>query len=207
MGRIARELSALAVKQLTEPGMHAVGGAAGLYLFVSTTGARSWIARVTVDGKRREMGLGGFPEVSMKQAREKAIAARGEARAGVDPVAARKAAKVERRAKESKQKTFAYCAAAYIEAHSPAWRNAKHRAQWTSTLATYVYPTMGDVFVSEVTREDVLKVLVKPPRFPDPVRSRGWGIVSHGTRQAEPGLVIHVDGGGCSGVASRLSYP
>ena len=69
MGSKAKELSALAVQRLTAPGMHAVGGVAGLYLCVSSSGSRSWIARVNVDGKRREMGLGSFPDVSLSIAR------------------------------------------------------------------------------------------------------------------------------------------
>ena len=72
VGAKAKELSALAVAKLTKPGMHAVGGVAGLYLFVSDSGARSWIVRLTVDGKRREMGLGGFADVPLAIARVKA---------------------------------------------------------------------------------------------------------------------------------------
>jgi len=160
VGAKAKELSALAVAKLTKPGMHAVGGVAGLYLFVSGSGARSWIARVTVDGKRREMGLGGFADVSLASAREKARAARGEVQQGIDPVAKRKQARSDRRARAATQKTFKQCAVAYIEAHEDAWRNAKHRAQWPSTFETYAYPTMGSVPVHEVTPAHVLEVLI-----------------------------------------------
>lgn len=160
MGSKAKELSALAVQRLTAPGMHAVGGVAGLYLCVSPSGARSWIARVSVDGKRREMGLGGFPDVSLSAAREKARAARSDTTMGVDPVAHRKEARSARQALKATQKTFADCAKAYIEAHSDSWRNAKHRAQWPSTFETYVYPTMGTVLVGEVTQAHVMAVLL-----------------------------------------------
>jgi integrase len=140
--------------------MHAVGGVAGLYLCVSPSGARSWIARVNVDGKRREMGLGSFPDVSLSIAREKARAARSDTTMGIDPVAHRKEARSARQALKATQKTFADCAKAYIEAHSDSWRNAKHRAQWPSTFETYVYPTMGTVMVGEVTQAHVMAVLL-----------------------------------------------
>ena len=160
MGSKAKELSALAVQRLTAPGMHAVGGVAGLYLCVSPSGARSWIARVNVDGKRREMGLGSFPDVSLSIAREKARAARSDTTMGIDPVAHRKEARSARQALKATQKTFADCAKAYIEAHSDSWRNAKHRAQWPSTFETYVYPTMGTIMVGEVTQAHVMAVLL-----------------------------------------------
>ena len=160
MGSKAKELSALAVQRLTAPGMHAVGGVAGLYLCVSPSGSRSWIARVNVDGKRREMGLGSFPDVSLSIAREKARAARSDTTMGIDPVAHRKEARSARQALKATQKTFADCAKAYIEAHSDSWKNAKHRAQWPSTFETYVYPTMGTVMVGEVTQAHVMAVLL-----------------------------------------------
>ena len=160
MGSKAKELSALAVQRLTAPGMHAVGGVAGLYLCVSSSGSRSWIARVNVDGKRREMGLGSFPDVSLSIAREKARAARSDTTMGIDPVAHRKEARSARQALKATQKTFADCAKAYIEAHSDSWRNAKHRAQWPATFETYVYPTMGMVLVGEVTQAHVMEVLL-----------------------------------------------
>jgi len=160
VGSKAKELSALAVQRLTAPGMHAVGGVAGLYLCVSPSGSRSWIARVNVDGKRREMGLGSFPDVSLSIAREKARAARSDTTMGIDPVAHRKEARSARQALKATQKTFADCAKAYIEAHSDSWRNAKHRAQWPSTFETYVYPTMGTVMVGEVTQAHVMAVLL-----------------------------------------------
>lgn len=159
MGSKAKELSALAVQRLTAPGMHAVGGVAGLYLCVSSSDARSWIVRVTVDGKRREMGLGGFPEITLASAREKARIARADTVMGIDPVEQRKRDRSERQAKAATQKTFKQCAVAYIEAHSDSWRNAKHRSQWPTTFATYAFPTMGRVPVQDITQAHVLEVL------------------------------------------------
>lgn len=139
--------------------MHAVGGVAGVYLTVSATGARSWIVRLAVDGKRREMGLGGFPDVSLAGARERARSARSDLHVGIDPVEHRRQARSARQVLAATQKTFTECAMAYIEAHSDSWRNAKHQAQWPSTFEAYVYPTMGRVLVGEVTQTHILDVL------------------------------------------------
>ena len=86
MPKKAPELSAVQVKRTTKPGLFAVGGVAGLHLQVKTTGARSWILRAKVGDKRRDIGLGGYPDVSLALARESARAARGLIRQGVDPV-------------------------------------------------------------------------------------------------------------------------
>lgn len=159
MARKAKELSALAVGRLKEPGHHAVGGVAGLYLYVAEGGARSWVLRVTVGAKRRHMGLGGFPDVPLAQAKEKARAARDSISQGIDPIEQRQAALSQLRAKPITEKTFKQAAEAYIDAHEDSWKNPKHRAQWRSTLETYAYPVMGALSVREVEQEHVLLAL------------------------------------------------
>jgi integrase len=119
----------------------------GLTLEVRPTGAASWVLRVTVDGRRREMGLGparGPEAVSLAEAREKAAEARRTARVGADPVEARRAAAPPPKpAPAPAAITFRAAAEGYIAAHSPSWRNPVHRAQWASTLAAHAYPTIG----------------------------------------------------------------
>jgi integrase len=156
MPRVAKALSALQVQRLTTPGLHAVGEVAGLALNVKTTGARSWVLRTTVAGRRGEFGLGGYPTVTLAQAREAARELLREFRAGRNPVAERLA---HRRRSEW---TFTKVAEAYIAAHRAGWKNAKHAAQWESTLKTYVYPIVGDKHVAEVSKADVLAVLEQP---------------------------------------------
>jgi hypothetical protein len=91
MPRKAKELTAIEVRNLTAPGLHFVGGVAGLALQVNDNGARSWILRVQIGTKRRDMGLGGFPDVPLAQAREDARSARAKIKAGVDPIGKRPA--------------------------------------------------------------------------------------------------------------------
>ncbi len=159
MGRKAKELSALEVGRLKTPGMWAVGGVDGLYLNVKPTGARAWILRAMMGGKRRDHGLGGFPDVTLAMARQKARERRADIEQGQDPIAARRQALSSARAERVSQKTFQEAAEAYIKAHGDSWKNAKHRDQWASTLQTYAYPSMGRLLVRDVGQEHVLQAL------------------------------------------------
>lgn len=151
MPRKARELSPLEVRRLTKPGRWSVGGVDGLALQVTGTAARSWVLRLTVAGKKREMGLGSFPSVSLADAREKARAYRNQVDVGDDPIARRQAAVSAAAAERSRQQTFAKTAEAYIEQHEKSWKNAKHAAQWTATLQTYANPVLGSLLVRDIT--------------------------------------------------------
>lgn len=168
MARIAKELGPLAVSRLTKPGLHAVGGVSGLYLQVlparlengkEVPGGRSWVLRATVGGKRRDMGLGGFPSVTLAGARERARLARDRIDKGEDPIEVRKAAKLALRAGDAKTITFEEAAKAYMAAHESSWRNAKHREQWRNTLKGLAYPKIGKLGVGDIQVAHVLSVL------------------------------------------------
>jgi len=159
MPKKAPELSALAVKRMTVPGLHAVGGIAGLYLAVVHEQSRSWVLRVVVAGKRRHIGLGGYPDVSLAQARDKARIARDQISRGIDPIEHRRSLVSELRASQANAINFEQAATAYIDANSVAWRNAKHRAQWSSSLETYAYPHIGHLLVRDVMQEHILAIL------------------------------------------------
>ena len=141
------------------PAFHVVGGVAGLALQVNQRGARSWVLRVQIGDKRRDMGLGGFPDVSLAGAREAAREARAKVRNGVDPVADSRALRSAMKADQAQAKTFEFCALAYIDTHEAGWRNAKHAQQWRNTLGTYAYPVIGDVLVRDIGLPLVLAVL------------------------------------------------
>lgn len=159
MPKIARELSELAVRRLTAPGRHAVGGVPGLHLQITPTGARSWTLLAMVGGKRREMGLGAYPEVPLKDAREAARKARQDVREGRDPIAERKAARQAVMAAAGRRATFKEAAEAFIAAHEAGWANPKHRQQWRNTLEAYAYPVIGQLAVEDVGLAHVLKIL------------------------------------------------
>lgn len=125
---------------------------------VQPSGARSWSLRISVAGKRREMGLGGFPDVTLADARRRARDEREKADKGIDPITERKAAASALRAQLAKALTFKAAALAYIETHEPSWRNAKHAEQWRNTLAS-TYPTIGVMQVRDVALPHVLAVL------------------------------------------------
>jgi integrase len=136
----------------TKPGLVNDGG--GLYLSTSKTLSQSWIYRYrdrNKGNKLRDVGLGSTTDVSLKDARDMADRARAAAKAGRNVKAAIHA--------EGGPVTFKMAAESYIAAHSPAWRNAKHKEQWTNTLTTYAYPTIGELPVEQVDTEQVLAVL------------------------------------------------
>lgn len=159
MPRKARELSALEVNRLKTPGLFAVGGVAGLALQVAPGGSRSWVLRALVAGKRRDMGLGGFPDVTLAMAREKARGQRLLIDQGLDPILARKEAKSALRATAAAARTFSECATAYIDAKSAEWSNPKHRQQWANTLEEYAAPVIGDMLVRDVALPHILRIL------------------------------------------------
>lgn len=159
MPRKAKELGSLAVNRLQVPGLHFVGGVAGLGLQVLPTGGRTWILRAMIGGRRRDMGLGGFPDVTLAEAREAARRARDLIRSGVDPVSQARAAKSALKAEAAKATTFRQACETFVASHEAAWRNAKHRAQWTSTLERYTYPLIGDLSVAELELSHVMDVL------------------------------------------------
>jgi hypothetical protein len=140
------------------PGWHAVGGVAGLGLQVTPTGARSWSLRTLIAGKRREIGLGGFPTVQLAAARDKARQTREMISQGIDPVLAKQTAASALRAAQARAVTFQTIAEQYIEAHEAGWGNPKHAAQWASTLKQYAYPDLGNLLVASIDTAAVLKV-------------------------------------------------
>jgi integrase len=154
---------ALKAKQIEHAGegMHADGQ--GLYLRVQASGARGWIFRFQLNGKRREMGLGTLSEKSAPEARTAAGELRAVLRQGLDPIEERRR-KAEQAAAQAAQVaagavTFRTVAQDYMAAHRAGWANAKHAAQWESTLTTYAYPVIGDKPVGEVGTDDVLAIL------------------------------------------------
>ncbi len=157
MARVVGRLNALSVARIGTPGRHADGG--GLYLQVCRGGGRSWVFRFMLHGYAREMGLGSLSDVSLAEARKRAAECRRLKSGEADPIEARRNGRRDAELEAARALTFKQCAEAYIEAHRPSWRNAKHAAQWTSSLETYAYPIFGSISVQAVDTTLVMKVL------------------------------------------------
>lgn len=158
MPKKVKELSALEVQRLRDEGMHPVGGVPGLYLQV-IGGARSWILRAMIGGRRRDMGLGGYPATPLAAAREKAREAKDRVAQGIDPINERRAAQAALRQSQSDLMTFAAAVPKFIQAKGGEWRNPKHRQQWENTLEAYAVPVLGAMPLKAIGREHVMRVL------------------------------------------------
>ena len=148
-GRHPHKALSAAFVRSAPPGRYCDGN--GLYLFVQPSGARSWVQRLVILGRRRDFGLGSVALVPLAEARKKARANRKLARAGGDPLAERRRAR--------RVPSFAEAAARVLEQKQAAWRSEKHRRDWISALERYAFPRIGGMPVSEVTSADVLEVL------------------------------------------------
>ena len=142
------KLSATRVRALRDPGRYSDGD--GLHLFVSKRGTKSWVQRITVGGRRRDIGLGGYPNVSLAQARKRASDNRETISNGRDPVADKR---------RPSTPTFSEAAHAVHEANKPRWRNGNHTRAWIQTLERHAFPKIGGKPIDAIGRTDVLAVL------------------------------------------------
>ena len=151
---MANRLTAQGVAALKAPGLHHVGD--GLYLRITPQGNRTWVFRYMHQRVAHSMGLG---SVTLADARAKAFAARTLLKNNQDPLAKAKADRLAKAAELASTTTFKQAATKFIDSHKSGWKNAKHAAQWTATLETYVFPVFGNVSVADIEVSQVLKVL------------------------------------------------
>jgi len=155
-----------------KPGRH--GDGRGLFLYVKPSGTRSWMLRYQVQGRRRDLGLGAYPDVTLAMARERATEARQLIANGEDPIAKKQ---------QAKPKTFKGAALELIESKRHGWKNAKHAAQWTSTLESYVFPKIGQVQVAKIETADVISTLTPiwsdKPETANRVRQRIEAVIDY----------------------------
>jgi len=152
MPKQTKELTAIEAKRIAEPGRHPVGTVPGLMLMVRDNGVKGWVLRVSIRGKRADIGLGGYPGVTLADAVKRAREMRDSIAQGLDPLAEKKAAKAE-------LMTFKRAADEYIKLHRAGWKNAKHTQQWENTLTAYVHPTIGTLPVKDVDTPHILEIL------------------------------------------------
>ena len=187
---IHQALSAAKVRTVSATGLYADGN--GLNLKVDPSGSKRWVQRVTIDGKRHNLGLGRYPSVSLAEARQVADDNQRAIRQGRNPLTEKRQSELELRRPSTP--TFAQAAQQVIDLRRPTWSSKKHASQWASTLATYVYPAIGSKKVDEVASGDVLRVLTPiwtaKPETASRVRQRietvfDW-VVAQGWRSDNP---------------------
>ena len=145
------KLTATQVKAIKEPGRY--GDGLGLYLSVAPGGSKNWVQRISIDGKRRDLGLGGYPTVSLAEARENARENRAAVVKGRNPL-------TEKSAPQRTIPTFAEAARATHATLRGKWRSEEHSNGWLRTLSSHVFPVIGDRPVNEINRVDILDILV-----------------------------------------------
>lgn len=147
----ASGLTAAKLNSNLAPGKYFDVGGLGLFIRVETKGSKFWIQRITIGGRRREIGLGSYPSVPIALAREAAQNNKSLVRAGQDPLA--------ERIKPQKIPTFEEATTAYFEFKLTEFSNAKHRDQWRSTLRTYAFPHFGALTVDQITTDHIVAAL------------------------------------------------
>lgn len=146
------KLTAAKIKSISKTGRYGDGGT--LFLNVALGGSKSWIQRLTIKGRRHDIGLGPWPVISLQEARERAFENRRAVAHGRDPVVEKKKA-----INESSIPTFKAVARKYYEENLPRWKPGRHTERWMQVVEKYAFPVFGDVPVDRVCREDVLRML------------------------------------------------
>ncbi|MBN9452930.1 MAG: integrase arm-type DNA-binding domain-containing protein [Bosea sp.] len=157
MARTINKLSAAQVAKATKPGLY--GDGLGLWLQVGPTGAKSWCLRYMITGKARQMGLGDVNTFGLKEARDRARAARQQVQSGIDPIEERKAIRDAKRAEEAKQVTFEEATKRLLAAKAPGWKGGKSEHDWRASLTTYAFPVIGKLSVAKVETAHVIQIL------------------------------------------------
>lgn len=172
MPKIVPELSDVQVRRLRHKvvsgrpvkALHAVGGVQGLLLQCAPPagegiGARSWILRTLAGGRRRDIGLGGYPDVTLADARKRAREAKDQIRTGLDPVAQRKALSSAMAAQSEKAVTFQQLATEYLAKKNKEFKTASQGLKLTNQLTRYAFPFIGKLIVADIERAHIVKML------------------------------------------------
>ncbi|WP_254442646.1 tyrosine-type recombinase/integrase [Ruegeria arenilitoris] len=172
------------------PGRYPDGLGTGLILRVLDSGRRNWMQRLMVQGKRRDIGLGGYPAVSLAEAREKALTNKRLVFAGVDPITEKRKAMIE----AAKRMTFAEAAECTCKELAPSWKGKKEPQAFLSSLSTYAFPYFGATDVAEITPADIRRAVLacraKVPNLSVKVQHRIHSVfkwsVAEGLRETNP---------------------
>jgi hypothetical protein len=212
MARQANKLTALAVRNATKPGLY--GDGHGLWLQVTSFGAKAWVFRFTINGRARKAGLGPVHTISLAEARKRAADLRLKLLDGVDPIDERRAKCSQQKLEAAKAITFKECADAYIAANKAAWKNEKHAAQWAATFnqtkrGSRIYPAateaINDLQVASIDTGLVLKVLeplwTRTPETASRIRGRIEAVLDWA--KVREYRLVEVEGAGGQAPGSR----
>jgi hypothetical protein len=177
----AKTVEALTAKDRHTVGRHSDGG--GLHLHIRADGRAGWVLRYRLHGRQRDMSLGGYPEASLKTAGEAAGGARQSIKAGRDPIRERQREVHRATEANSKDRTFKAAMESAIASREGVWKNEKHKWQWRATLEKHALPILGELPVSEVAGDDVMRVLrpiwAKTPETASRLRGRIETVFDH----------------------------
>jgi len=151
-------LTDIVIRQLNQAGRYTDDQTKGLHLWIKASNQKYWIFRYTINGNRQNMSLGSYPEISLKQARQRAIRARNDINTGVNPITEKKGSKAQNQVIKN-QMLFKDFALNYITTMQPRWSNPKHAAQWVSTMKTYAFPEIGNLTLDEIDTTHIQKIL------------------------------------------------
>ena len=149
----------LGLRALSAPGRYTDSQTRGLHLWVKPTLKKYWIFRFTLNGHRRNIGLGSYPLIPLKTARIRAQKAALQVAEGVDPRGKPISPKPNESARKHSEVTFSDFALSWIEINRHAWRNKKHAEQWIYTLKNYAFDLIGGKSLSDISESDILKIL------------------------------------------------
>jgi integrase len=157
----AKEFGSLEIRRLEKPGLHAVGGVAGLHLQISKTGSRSWILRTMVGDRRRDIGVGAFPDIPLAMARDRARAIKADIQNGIDPVLQRAANRSALMREQSKAVTFEQQARLYMERKGKEFKaGTKQLQKLTGHMERYAFPHIGSMLVADIEMADIVRMLL-----------------------------------------------
>lgn len=150
-------LTDIVVRNLNSPGRYTDDQTKGLHLWVRPDSKKYWIKRFTLEGQRYGISLGAYPEISLRQARQRAVEARNAINKGVNPIDARRRAKAQSAPEPATR--FDKFGLDFIETMRPKWRSHKHAEQWISTVSAYAFPVIGSIPLDEIDTHHVLQIL------------------------------------------------
>src|SRR6516225_7145944 len=152
-------LTAKKVERTKTPGRYRCGVVRGLYLQISDNGAKSYVLRFERQRRERMMGLGSASEFSLKEARDRARAARQLLADGVDPLDQKHADRAAAKVTAARRLPFRDAAQRYFDQNEKRWRSTSHRDEFLRSLEAYAYPVIGGVDVAAIDTADVLRAI------------------------------------------------